>query len=63
MNCSKETDRVQSPKKKNVLVSGCKLATKVGIAVGIMYAFYKVPGIIAEKISYKQLMKKDFDRD
>ena len=35
-----------------------KSISKIGVLLGTIIAFYKVPGIIAEKISYHQLKKK-----
>jgi len=45
-------------KKKSIVASGGQLIIKIVISVGVVYAFYKVPGIISDKISYKQLVNK-----
>lgn len=36
---------------------------KICVVLGIILAFYKLPSIIADKISYKQLKKRDFKQD
>lgn len=35
------------------------LFSVAAVTVGLMWAFFKLPGIIANKISYMQLKKKD----
>ncbi len=35
------------------------LFSAVAITVGLVWVFFKLPGIIANKVSYMQLKKKD----
>jgi hypothetical protein len=49
-------------KKKSVFSRIVSILLKIGVAIGTVVAFYKLPGIIADKISYRQLKKRDFNQ-
>ena len=56
---AKAKDKPNKRQGFNVALCGKSIA-KICLSVGTMYAFYKVPGIVANKISYQKLIKKDF---
>lgn len=37
--------------------------SKIGVAIGVAIAFYKLPSLIAEKLSYYQLKNKKFEQN
>ena len=54
--CQLNNSAMKKCKKKTKEI--LKSISKIGVLLGTIIAFYKVPGIIAEKISYHQLKKK-----
>ena len=47
-------------KKTNILRKILALIVKGGVVLGTTIIFYKIPSLIAEKISYEQLKRKQF---
>ena len=46
-------------KEKGMLSRIVALFSKFMLMIGVVLAFYKLPGILAEKISYRELKKKN----
>ncbi|MGN0482092.1 MAG: hypothetical protein ACI4HI_00930 [Lachnospiraceae bacterium] len=45
-------------REKSMLGKFFCLISKIVLMLGVILAFYKLPSIVAEKISYKRLQKK-----
>lgn len=50
-------------KEKGMLSRIVALFSKVMLMIGVVLAFYKLPGILAEKISYKELKRRTIKQD
>ena len=50
-------------KEKSIFGRIISLFSKLILAIGVVLAFYKVPRIIAEKISYRELKRKPITQD
>ena len=49
----------QKPMIKKIIAFG----TKIGVMAGVIVVFYKVPSMIADKISYLQLKNKNIKQE
>lgn len=48
---------------KSIMSKFLRVFSKIALVVGTIWAFYELPSIVAEKISYKQLKKKQIMQD
>ena len=59
----KGKDVIDMGKIQKKIKKGLKVSANTILIAGVMIAFYKLPSIIAEKISYRQLKNKDIKQD
>lgn len=50
-------------KEKGMLSRIVALFSKFMLMIGVVLAFYKLPGILAEKISYRELKRRTIKQD
>lgn len=47
---------------KNVLTKFVEIVSIIALLIGVIAVFYKLPGIVTERIGYRQIKKEKYNK-